>query len=642
MKIKYIEWYGKSGLWSISGIEIRLSSIFTKKYGDELIKESISTIEENIRGRKPVTELVEKVGLVSVFRLLLNFFSADIKEYFYHHAKSFTENREEIGMEKFFEKVFGKHVRQRLSNTEFKELKSIITEIVYSEYNLQCEMFPQDNIKELLSDKDIWSIYSMNGPTLNLQNIDYGKISNIGIRQEVKSYFREILMGRKNLGISINSEYAPMVRGFNFITNFNPNVKSCADITETDVRALINHLQNDAVSFYNDTLKPESIRKVIQKCGYVVKFLIKHYDQPNSRHLIPKHNFFSKVTFHNNHRMLEKTLPIPQVVLEQINEKIDELNPYYQSIFKVFINTGLRAKEVSLLEEKCLAFNDEEQVWALTYIPYKVLSQRRKRGQSDYHCIVVDNATANIINEQIVRTAKLREKYNSPYIFINENLGSKVTLINLKEFKTTINNLIKKYNIIDMSGEIWKYTNRQCRKTVAVNMIENGATTSEVANQLAHNSERTTERYYAEVRELRLVELNTDFFKKKFEVMVGEKQLSQYTEEERKALYIDFRLRYREVEFGYCTKHISSGLCGQRTGTSNCAICPNLCTGYKYLEKWTSLRDSQKSIVKELLDIYEREGITDYRNYREYQRETYLLDSYESVVEKIMANERMD
>lgn len=48
-------------------------------------------------------------------------------------------------------------------------------------------------------------------------------------------------------------------------------------------------------------------------------------------------------------------------------------------------------------------------------------------------------------------------------------------MLNVEYFITKINKLIHKYEICDDSGGLWNFTSRQCRKTLVVNMIENGA-----------------------------------------------------------------------------------------------------------------------------------------------------------------------
>jgi len=129
--------------------------------------------------------------------------------------------------------------------------------------------------------------------------------------------------------------------------------------------------------------------------------------------------------------------------------------------------------------------------------------------------------------------------------------------------------------------------------------------------------------------------LNADYFRKTFDVLMSNQQFDKFSEAERKALYIDFRLNYRAVELGHCMKHFTEESCNYLTGKTHCATCVNLCTGPKYLKEWVRLRDSQKRIVDGLLDLYKKENITDYRDFKEYQAEMYLLNIYEDVINNI-------
>ena len=73
-----------------------------------------------------------------------------------------------------------------------------------------------------------------------------------------------------------------------------------------------------------------------------------------------------------------------------------------------------------------------------------------------------------------------RQEHTLPYIFLHQKKGYKVAMLNVEYFIMKINKLIYKYEICDDSGELWNFTSRQCRKTLVVNMIENGATTMEL------------------------------------------------------------------------------------------------------------------------------------------------------------------
>lgn len=105
-----------------------------------------------------------------------------------------------------------------------------------------------------------------------------------------------------------------------------------------------------------------------------------------------------------------------------------------------------------------------------------------------------------------------------------------------------------------------------------------------------------------------------------------------FSEEERRLLYVDFRLGNRRVEIGFCTRKLCEGACKSRSRTVHCVDCPQLCTGRQYLAYWLKLLESQKERMEKLCEEYQKAGIADYEGYIEYQQEQRLLCSYQKVV----------
>jgi hypothetical protein len=131
--------------------------------------------------------------------------------------------------------------------------------------------------------------------------------------------------------------------------------------------------------------------------------------------------------------------------------------------------------------------------------------------------------------------------------------------------------------------------------------------------------------------------MNTSFFREKFDLLLNNEQLDQFSEEQRRLLFVDFRLEKRRVELGFCMRVFADGECRERSRTLSCVNCKNLCTGKPYLQYWIALRDSQRTLVDGLVESYREMGIADYQSYRQYQQEKALLDSYSDTVTKIEA-----
>ena len=133
--------------------------------------------------------------------------------------------------------------------------------------------------------------------------------------------------------------------------------------------------------------------------------------------------------------------------------------------------------------------------------------------------------------------------------------------------------------------------------------------------------------------------MNTAFFKTKFELMLSDKQLSRFSEEERRVLYVDFCLESRRVEFGHCLKKLSEGGCTSRNSLVNCVNCKNLCTGVKYLPYWRQLHTEQAERLNALLSVYHANAISEYENFPEYKQEKALAAGYAGIVRALEGGE---
>ena len=156
---------------------------------------------------------------------------------------------------------------------------------------------------------------------------------------------------------------------------------------------------------------------------------------------------------------------------------------------------------------------------------HKTLSARKKKGVPSYHKIMITERLADEIITFAKETEKLRRECKLPYIFLVKRQGCKPSMLNMNYYISMINKLIEMYDIRSIEGELWNFTNRQYRKTLAVTLIENGATIEELAYWLGHLNRSTAALYYAEVRAKKLEEMNTEFFKKQFDLLIDNEQL---------------------------------------------------------------------------------------------------------------------
>jgi integrase len=506
--------------------------------------------------------------------------------------------------------------------------KLLIKDVVSREYIYQKTEFIRGNSKQLDVGKDIWRIYYLDGENLRSYRCDFSLIEPSGLKLELKYYYKNILGARR--AVRIISLISALI---NRLAQAKHDLHSFADLTEADTAFIYSYLENEYVSSRGDNVSPKTIQMTMCTLKAVGAYLIGIDRDKRLKTPVPERNHFEKYIFRNIDNMHKPTEPLPEVVAEGILEHIHKLSDKDRIMIKLFMNSGLRAKEAALLKTDCIGSELENGCVELKYTPYKVLSQRRKINLTDESTVLIPKDLANELSEYIRVTQAVRG--DSEYAFVSSQYNVKLYTPNSLTIYSMVNRMIAKFNICDEQGKLWKFSNRQFRKTVAVTMIENGASVSEVAYMLGHFGLNAAKRYYDDVRKMKLAQMNTEFFKAKFNIIIDKDRLNEFTEEQRKCLYLDFCLQQRSVELGYCLKPFDAQGCTERNRLNSCVNCRNLCTGGKYLEYWKQLRDEQRDIVDKLIKYYVGSGATDYESFKEFRQERLMLEQYEDVVKRI-------
>lgn len=552
-----------------------------------------------------------------------------LEKYLCAMAAAFTQRRQQISYSLLILSVFH-YERGSLSLYE-KDFLTLLTSTVEREREIQKRVFIAENQLQADIGSDVWRMYGRHGDILRLKTIDFAKIRSPSLRHEMKHYLRHIFekTGKVNTPL-----FCCQYMAINALLEVNPQIRYFADITEADARSLLLFLEN-AEKEDGSSLSQYYIAKAMNSVKRVIDYLMSEMRGSEIKAPRPYSNPFANFTFHNLRDYNASTVPIPDDVIEQINRHSEELPPLHKLLYDIFASTGLRLNEVFFLEADCIESSRYQGICQLKFKPHKVLAARRRHGAGDYHRIMIPQGLADQISRHIAGTASMRQASSSTYIFLSKKLGYSTAVMDSLPFIKSVRSIIEQYDIRGEDGELWHFTSRQFRKTIAVILIENGATTAELAYWLGHLCSDTAAKYYAEVRKMKLAELNTRFFRERFDLLLSGEQLEEYTEEERKLLYIDFRLEQRRVELGYCLVKIADGPCSNRSSLYNCVNCRNLCTGKKYLLYWNELLAQQKAIVEKLIACYHTGGILHYTDFPEYKQELNLLKGYESIVTAI-------
>ena len=586
-----------------------------------------AAIEAMLMGHSS-SEISRYAGVVATIEYMLKDILL-LESYLQRMASAITQKREQISHSALLLSMF--HYEMSTLSLYDPTFKEMLLKAVEQERIIQRKLFVAGNSTEVTPYRDVWKLYEPYGNVLRLKRLDFTAIKRPSLRSEVKYYFCYLFEQRGKVYVPL---FDACKLAINALADIAPEVIYFADITEGHVRTLVLALE----AMRKDDGEPLSqyyIAKSVNSLKRIMHYLMSTERNTQIRAPRPRTNPFDIVTFHNLRQFNTPTEIIPEEVVEQLDLHREELSRQYGLLYDLFMNTGLRLKEVYFLEEDCIEESRYPNVCQLKYIPHKTISARRRCGVGDYHRIMIPKDVADRLSQHIIEDADGRKAAGTSYIFRSRRLGYEKAVIDAQPFVECIRGIIRKYDICDENGKLWHFTIKQFRKTLAVRLIENGATTVELAYWLGHLCSDTAAKYYAEVRKKKLAELNTGFFRKKFELIMTSEQLENYTEEERRLLYTDFCLGQRRVELGFCVRKAADEPCANRCSLYNCVNCRNLCTGKQYLPYWKGLLQEQEKLLDRLVEVYKSEGITDYSGYLEYRQEYRLLESYQSVVNMI-------
>lgn len=575
-----------------------------------------------------LSEVTRETGSVRVVEYLL-YDKTALEQYLTAMAAEFTRQRRQISHSALILSMF--HYEMGSLSLYGQEFADMLVSVVEREREIQRRVFIAENHLQIDIGSDVWKMYERHGNILRLKTIDFTKVRCPSLRYEMKYYIRYLFEDTGKVNVPL---FCCQYMAINTLAEVNPRIRYFADITEADAKALLVSFEH-ARKENGDSFSQYYIAKAMNSAKRIIDYLMSDMRDRTIKAPRPYRNPFANFAFRNLREYNTSTSSIPENVIEQINCHSQELPPLYKLLYDIFANTGLRLKEVFFLEADCVEPSRYDGICQLKFKPHKVIAARRRHGVGDCHKIMIPQELADEISCRIAATVPVRQANDSPYIFLSQRPGYSAAVMDSLPFIKSVRGIIEKYDIRGEDGELWHFTSRQFRKTIAVTLIENGATTAELAYWLGHMCSDTAAKYYAEVRKIKLAELNTRFFRERFDLILSSEQLEEYTEEERRLLYIDFRLEQRRVELGFCLVKAADGPCPNRSSLYNCVNCRNLCTGKKYLPYWSELLAQQKSVFEELIACYRAGNILNYTEFPEYKQELRLLQGYESIVKAI-------
>ena len=344
-------------------------------------------------------------------------------------------------------------------------------------------------------EKDRWDIRTLSkkygiqySGTDSTYYIIFEKIKNKKIREILKKYIKTRLLMKNKFSLKTAVAYPRHIGLFaNYLHNKYPKIKDFKDINREDIlgyieylsclvtdisvtkhpeqymRAYISYLQN----FLGDlTLYNSEVAPLIS-----IKRLILEIDKPN----VSRKSVSAQIKY------------VPDVVLEQLFEHINDLNKDITGVIYVMLKTGLRVSNVLTLNYDSLIKLDN-QFWLETDIS-KVYIEK--------HRVPIDDELARVIAVLIDKSKYFTNLQSNPnkYIFASSADSRKGLPIGKDAIRAAMNRLAKKYNIIDEDGKLYHFKNHAFRHTYAIKLLNNGVDILTVQELLAHASPEMTVRY---------------------------------------------------------------------------------------------------------------------------------------------------
>lgn len=320
--------------------------------------------------------------------------------------------------------------------------------------------------------------------------LDFSNIENVTFRQYIKRYIKTRLLGGGKFSWGTAKLYLPYVSRFlNFFSDLRPEWNDLKHITRSHIEQYLNFLRQYA---HKDLKKqrnnnPDNYIYHNLKCVYTFLKDIQRFD-----YSIAPEKSTSILLYSEDFPKLDKKSDddvdyIPEHVLEQLFENINDLHSDVQPIIWVSFKSGMRISDtLGLTHDSLIRLNGK----------YSIQTDIEKTYVKG-HKIPIDDQLADILAVLIHNSKEFSNDDNNPddLIFVRYRGSRKGKPFGQSWVQKQLNNLTIKKNITDEMGNIFHFKMHQFRHTYAVKMLNGGADILTVQQLLAHASPEMTMRY---------------------------------------------------------------------------------------------------------------------------------------------------
>ena len=263
---------------------------------------------------------------------------------------------------------------------------------------------------------------------------------------------------------------------------------------------LITITQDDFLKF-NLWLKSE--RKVSLSTGHVIAHIVEEIINVGKIKgwNVTQDNIFLGVSSHNlwnTKRSLKanKTKPIPSDIFDKIlyHALYDEKDIIVKAGIIIQSQTGLRINEVLSIQEGCVKTNQDGSSYLEVWL------RKTEKGEPVLHKLFINELVKNAIFELEDFTRVLRSKSGFKELFLVSSCGykspTKIRVVDTASWsRYRLKKFVKKWNILDLNGNLYPLNSHQFRATFVREMIKQKIPIAMIMKQFAHVSIEMTAHY---------------------------------------------------------------------------------------------------------------------------------------------------
>jgi integrase len=339
-------------------------------------------------------------------------------------------------------------------------------------------------------DKERWDVRVLNqlygiefNQSVPRHYINFLKIENVHIRDEVKRYFKQRLLGHRGFSWATAMNYMGFIPKFiNFICSLEPEWNDLTELSREHVLRYIEQVHYHAkVNLKGKNSHPE--HHIGTTLVIIRNFLedLQTYEYSIAPTKSARLLIFSEDIPKRRKKSYDHVDYIPDYVLEQLFQKINYLHPEVQPIIWIAFKTGLHISDTLALKQDCLVkLNDK----------YQIVTDIKKTYVQGHSIPIDDELALNVLEALIDKSKKNSNENNNPnrYIFVRYSGPRRGRPYSQDWVREQLNVFAKEQEIRDESGNLFHFKPHQFRHTYAVKMLNGGADILTVQELLAHAS----------------------------------------------------------------------------------------------------------------------------------------------------------